>query len=414
MVKQAENMRREIHNSAAGRGRSQQRQKPAVKNERTFTRSSGKPAGETRSKGLRKAGDREGQWGRSGPQGGFPGGIERGKGKTGFGEKTVIKRSKTISSDRVKKGFGEKLQGRRRTLGELRAQTYISSLEKRSGPLGSSSGASGKRLVLKGEKRPSRSQLLRELGHTTERVPSRHTPEKSETIRLNRFIANSGICSRREADKYITAGVVKVNGQTVSELGTKISPTDEVRFDDRLITPERKVYLLLNKPKDVVTTMDDPHAEYTVMDLVKGACEERIYPVGRLDRNTTGLLLLTNDGDLSKRLTHPSHKVEKVYQVTLDKFVSVGDLQKIASGIELEDGLIAADAITFVEGQDKDTVGIEIHSGRHRIVRRIFEHLGYRVKALDRVSFAGLTKKTIQRGKWRFLTPREVSYLKMK
>jgi len=268
--------------------------------------------------------------------------------------------------------------------------------------------------VLKGDKRVSRSQMLRELGHTTERQPSRHTTEKAELIRLNRFIANSGICSRREADTYITAGVVKVNGQTVTELGTKISPTDEVRFDDRLITPERKVYVLLNKPKDVVTTTDDPHAEHTVMDLVKGACEERIYPVGRLDRNTTGLLLLTNDGDLSKRLTHPSHKVEKVYQVTLDRSVSVNDIQKIASGIELDDGFIAADAITYVEGQDKDTIGIEIHSGRHRIVRRIFEQLGYRVKALDRVSVAGLTKKNLPRGKWRLLSPREVSYLKMK
>jgi 23S rRNA pseudouridine2605 synthase len=403
-------MRREIQKSGPGRGRSQQRQKPAVKNERTFTRSSGKPAGETRSKGLRKADEREGLRGRPGSQSSFSGGEDRGLGKPRFGEKKVIKRTNTTPSETFKKGFREKVQGRRRTLGEQRAQTYLSTVDRHSGP----SAAGGKRLVLKGEKRPSRSQLLRELGHTTERQPSRHTTEKSDLIRLNRFIANSGICSRREADKYITAGVVKVNGQTVNQLGTKISPTDEVRFDDRLITPERKVYLLLNKPKDVVTTTDDPHAEYTVMDLVKGACEERIYPVGRLDRNTTGLLLLTNDGDLSKRLTHPSHKVEKVYQVTLDKTVSVGDIQKIAAGIELEDGLIAADAITFVEGQDKDTVGIEIHSGRHRIVRRIFEHLGYRVKALDRVSFAGLTKKTIPRGKWRFLSPQEVSYLKMK
>jgi len=187
-----------------------------------------------------------------------------------------------------------------------------------------------------------------------------------------------------------------------------------VRFDDRLVTPERKVYLLLNKPKDVVTTTEDPHAEHTVMDIVRDACEERIYPVGRLDRNTTGVLLLTNDGDLAKRLTHPSHKVEKVYQVTLDKTVSVNDIQKVAAGIELDDGLIAADAIAFVEGKDKDTLGIEIHSGRHRIVRRIFETLGYRVKALDRVSFAGLTKKNIPRGKWRFLSPLEVSFLKMK
>ncbi|MBP6969495.1 MAG: rRNA pseudouridine synthase [Prolixibacteraceae bacterium] len=276
------------------------------------------------------------------------------------------------------------------------------------------SHTSGKKLVLRGEKRPTRSQLLRELGHTTERQEKLHTPLKEELIRLNRFISNAGVCSRREADKFIAAGVVKVNGQIVTELGTKVSPTDEVRFDDQLITPERKVYVLLNKPKDVVTTTDDPHAEHTVMELVKGACEERIYPVGRLDRNTTGLLLLTNDGELSKKLTHPSHKVSKVYQVTLDKSVSVADIKTIANGIELDDGFIAADGITFVEGQDKDTVGIEIHSGRHRIVRRIFEALGYRVRALDRVSFAGLTKKNLPRGKWRLLSPREVSYLKMK
>jgi len=276
------------------------------------------------------------------------------------------------------------------------------------------SHTSGKKLVLRGEKRPTRSQLLRELGHTTERQEKLHTPLKEELIRLNRFISNAGVCSRREADKFIAAGVVKVNGQIVTELGTKVSPTDEVRFDDQLITPERKVYVLLNKPKDVVTTTDDPHAEHTVMELVKGACEERIYPVGRLDRNTTGLLLFTNDGELSKKLTHPSHKVSKVYQVTLDKSVSVADIKTIADGIELDDGFIAADGITFVEGQDKDTVGIEIHSGRHRIVRRIFEALGYRVRALDRVSFAGLTKKNLPRGKWRLLSPREVSYLKMK
>ena len=256
--------------------------------------------------------------------------------------------------------------------------------------------------------------MLRELGQSPERGNAPHSAGKSDLIRLNRFIANAGICSRREADTYISAGVVKVNGQTVTELGTKVSPNDEVRFDGRLITPERKVYILLNKPKDVVTTTEDPHAERTVLDLVKEACEERIYPVGRLDKNTTGLILLTNDGDLSKRLTHPSHKVEKVYQVTVDKSVSVNDLQKLADGFELEDGFIAADAVAFVEGQDKDTLGIEIHSGRNRIVRRMFEHLGYRVKALDRVSFAGLTKKNIPRGKWRFLSPREVSFLKMK
>ena len=233
-------------------------------------------------------------------------------------------------------------------------------------------------------------------------------------MRLNRFISNAGICSRREADKYIASGVVTVNGQVVSELGSKVFAGDEVRFDGRLITPERKVYLLLNKPKDFVTTTDDPHATQTVMDLIKNACEERVYPVGRLDRNTTGLLLFTNDGDMAKRLSHPSHRVEKVYQVTVDKNVSVNDVQKIADGFELEDGFISADAITFVEGMEKNVVGIEIHSGRNRIVRRIFEHLGYKVRALDRVSYAGLTKKNLPRGRWRLLSPPEVSFLKMK
>ncbi len=298
---------------------------------------------------------------------------------------------------------------RRRTLGDERAAAGKSFSIPRQG-----SERGGKRLVLQSEKRSSRKQLLRELGHTTERTETLRSTEKGDLIRLNRFIANAGVCSRREADKFIAAGVVTVNGQVVTELGVKVSPDDEVRFDNRMLTPERKVYVLLNKPRDVVTTTDDPHADRTVMELVKGACEERIYPVGRLDKNTTGLLLLTNDGELSKKLTHPSHKVEKVYQVNLDKSVSVNDIQKIADGIELEDGFIAADGITFVEGQDKDTIGIEIHSGRNRIVRRLFESLGYRVKALDRVSYAGLTKKNLPRGKWRLLTPREVSYLRMK
>ncbi|HAX96302.1 MAG TPA: pseudouridine synthase [Prolixibacteraceae bacterium] len=281
-----------------------------------------------------------------------------------------------------------------------------------------------KKLVLQNARRPSKGELLKELGYPSDHRPNRENSgrrssakaleAKGDLIRLNRFISNAGICSRREADTYISAGVVTINGQIVTELGTKVSPDDEVRFDGRLITPERKVYLLLNKPKDFVTTTDDPHATQTVMDLIKDACDERVYPVGRLDRNTTGLLLFTNDGDLAKRLSHPSHQVQKVYQVTLDKTVSVNDFQKIGDGIELEDGLIAADAISFVEGQDKNVIGIEIHSGRNRIVRRIFETLGYRVKALDRVSYAGLTKKNIPRGKWRFLSPPEVNFLKMK
>lgn len=232
-------------------------------------------------------------------------------------------------------------------------------------------------------------------------------------IRLNRFIANAGVCSRREADTYISAGVVTVNGIPVTELGTKVKLTDEVRFDGRLLNPEKKVYLLLNKPKGFVTTTDDPHADKTVMDLVKNACDERIYPVGRLDRNTTGLLLFTNDGDMAKRLTHPSHRMKKIYHVTLDKNVTLNHLQQIADGIELEDGPIHADAISYVSPEAKNEIGIEIHSGRNRIVRRIFEHLGYRVKKLDRVYYAGLTKKNLPRGKWRLLSENEVKFLKM-
>ncbi len=232
-------------------------------------------------------------------------------------------------------------------------------------------------------------------------------------MRLNRFIANAGICSRRDADKYISAGLVTVNGKVVSELGVKVKTTDDVRFDGRRLIPEKKVYLVLNKPKDYVTTTDDPYAEHMVIDLVKNACPERIYPVGRLDKSTTGVLLFTNDGELSDKLTHPSHRVKKIYQVSLDKPLTKNDMLRIAEGIELEDGLIAADAINYVEG-NKSEIGLEIHSGRNRIVRRIFEHLGYRVKRLDRVFFAGITKKNVSRGKWRFLSEKEVQFLKMK
>ena len=235
----------------------------------------------------------------------------------------------------------------------------------------------------------------------------------SEDVRLNRFISNAGVCSRREADTYIAAGLVAVNGQIVTEMGIKVKPGDDVRFDGRRLTAEKKVYILLNKPKDYVTTTDDPHAERTVMELVKEACIERIYPVGRLDRNTTGVLLFTNDGDLSKKLTHPSHKMKKVYQVTLDKVLNKNHLVQIADGIELEDGPVAADAISYINSENKTEIGIEIHSGRNRIVRRIFEHLGYRVKKLDRVYFAGLTKKNLPRGKWRELSGKEIQYLKM-
>ena len=230
-------------------------------------------------------------------------------------------------------------------------------------------------------------------------------------IRLNKFLAKSGVCSRREADDFIQAGVVRVNGEVVTELGTKVMRTDAVLFHDQLITPEKKVYVLLNKPKDTVTTSDDPQNRKTVMDLVKGACRERIYPVGRLDRNTTGVLLLTNDGELASKLTHPQYLKKKIYHVHLDRNVTAEDMQRIAEGIELEDGAIKADAIEYADETDKKQVGIEIHSGRNRIVRRIFEHLGYKVRKLDRVYFAGLTKKNVRRGDWRFLTEAEVNML---
>ena len=232
-------------------------------------------------------------------------------------------------------------------------------------------------------------------------------------VRLNKFLANAGVCSRREADAYIQAGVISVNGEVVTELGTKVKRTDEIKFHDQPVNLEKKVYVLLNKPKDYVTTSDDPQQRKTVMDLVKDVCPERIYPVGRLDRNTTGVLLLTNDGDLASKLTHPKFLKKKVYHVYLDKNVTAHDMQQIAEGISLDDGDVHADAIEYAHPTDKSQVGIEIHSGRNRIVRRIFESLGYRVVKLDRVQFAGLTKKNLRRGDWRFLTEKEVDMLRM-
>ena len=237
--------------------------------------------------------------------------------------------------------------------------------------------------------------------------PNKQTGE----IRLNRFISQSGVCSRREADDFILAGVVTVNGQVVTELGTKILPTDEVRFHDEKLQGEKNVYLVLNKPKGYVTSLEDPHAEKTVMELVKNACTERVYPVGRLDKNSLGLLLITNDGDITRQLTHPSYHKKKIYQVTLDKPLTRADMDTLTEGITLEDGDIFADEIAYAS-EDKKTVGIEIHSGRNRIVRRMFEHLGYIVQKLDRVYYAGLTKKNLKRGEWRFLTRDEVMRLK--
>ncbi|MBQ4407824.1 MAG: rRNA pseudouridine synthase [Bacteroidales bacterium] len=237
--------------------------------------------------------------------------------------------------------------------------------------------------------------------------------EHDGKIRLNKYLANSGMCSRREADRLIKAGQVEVNGEIVTEMGVKVSMSDEVKFNGMIIKPEHKRYILLNKPKDYITTLKDPNARHTVMDLIEGACKERVYPVGRLDRNTTGVLLFTNDGDLAKKLTHPSNEIQKIYHVTTDKAVTVADIEKIAEGFELEDGFIKADEVGYLDQHNKCEVGIRIHSGRNRIVRRIFEYLGYDVEKLDRLSFAGLDKKGLGRGRWRFLSEKEVGFLYM-
>jgi 23S rRNA pseudouridine2605 synthase len=233
-----------------------------------------------------------------------------------------------------------------------------------------------------------------------------------ETARLNKFIANSGVCARREADELIKQGYISVNGKKVTDMGIKVKPSDRVEYRGKLLTPGKKVYILINKPKGYVTTVKDPHAESTVLDLVKDATKERIYPVGRLDKATTGVLLLTNDGDLAGKLTHPSFGAAKVYHVFLDKEVTRNDMEMIVTGVTLEEGIVSADAVSYPDAEDRTQIGVEIHSGQNRVVRRIFEKLGYRVRKLDRVSFAGLTKKNLQRGHWRELTPKEVSMLK--
>lgn len=260
-------------------------------------------------------------------------------------------------------------------------------------------------------KKPVRTKSAYSAGEIPESYPRFAAPKQDGEIRLNRYIAQSGLCSRREADELIADGKVTVNGVVVTEMGTKVQPTDEVCVNESRIVGEKKVYILLNKPKGFVTTVEDDHATKTVMDIVKGACAERIYPVGRLDKNSLGVLLLTNDGDLTKTLTHPSFEKRKVYQVTLDKPLTKADMEQIVEGITLEDGFIQADEVSYVN-ESKREVGIEIHSGRNRIVRRIFEHQGYTVTKLDRVLFAGLTKKNLKRGQWRFLTPQEVAMLK--
>lgn len=247
--------------------------------------------------------------------------------------------------------------------------------------------------------------------YNSENYPTFPAPVIEDKIRLNRYIAMSGICSRREADEFIQSGVVSVNGLVVTELGAKVSQQDEVRFNGNVIRNERKVYIVMNKPKGYVTSVEDPHADKTVMELLKEGCRERVYPVGRLDKNSLGVLLITNDGDMAKKLMHPSFEKKKVYQVSLDKPLTHADMDALVQGFELDDGEIHADAVSYV-GTKKTEIGIEIHSGRNRIVRRMFEHLGYKVTKLDRVYFAGLTKQRLKRGEWRFLTPREVQALR--
>jgi 23S rRNA pseudouridine2605 synthase len=242
--------------------------------------------------------------------------------------------------------------------------------------------------------------------------PEKKQKEVDENIRLNRFIAHSGVCSRREADELIRDGFITVNGKKITDLGTKISVHDDVRFKNKRLSAEKKVYILMNKPKGYVTTVEDPHADKTVIDLIGEACPERVYPVGRLDKATTGVLLLTNDGELTGKLTHPKYKRKKIYHVFLDKPVAKNDLFQLTEGIEMDGEMITADAVSYADPEDRSQIGIEIHSGQNRIVRRIFEKLGYKVSKLDRVYFAGLTKKNLPRGKWRFLNDKEISMLK--
>jgi 23S rRNA pseudouridine2605 synthase len=255
----------------------------------------------------------------------------------------------------------------------------------------------------------------RPAGNHRERVKKPSPVEKKQDagpIRLNRFIAGSGVCSRRDADEIIKKGFITVNGKQVTDLGTKVNTDDDVRYKNKKLTSEKKVYILLNKPKDYVTTVEDPHADHTVLDLISDACSERVYPVGRLDKSTTGVLLLTNDGDLAGKLSHPKYNRKKIYHVFLDRVVSKNDLFKLTEGIDLEGEIVAADAVSYTEPDDRSQLGIELHSGQNRVVRRLFETLGYKVKKLDRVYYAGLTKKNLPRGKWRFLTDKEVSMLK--
>ncbi len=256
---------------------------------------------------------------------------------------------------------------------------------------------------------PERYKLMKNSKKDNNNLPE----QADEEIRLNRYIANAGVCSRREADELISKGEIKLNGEVVTDLGIKVKRSDKIIYRDKVLSTEKKVYILLNKPKDYVTTMDDPHADKIVMDLIKNACSERVYPVGRLDKNTTGLLLFTNDGDLAKKLSHPRYNKKKVYHVFLNKAVSKSELHQLTDGIDIgEEKKAVADVASYPDMEDRTQVGIEIHSGQNKVVRRMFEALGFKIKKLDRVYFAGLTKKNLPRGKWRFLSDSEVSILK--
>jgi 23S rRNA pseudouridine2605 synthase len=364
-------------------------------------------------------------------------------GKREPGTRPRVKKGESTPSDQSRKPFSSRTETRELISGKRVGKTKVLKTASGSRPASTATGRFGKertsdvfrRNVI--EKRTERKfegaesdQYLNKTGkvlrgkfgkqnlndefNSTHR-PTRTVPSKKEpgSMRLNRYIANAGLCSRREADTYIATGCVTVNGKIVSEMGYQVLPGESVSFNGKIISAEKKMYILLNKPKGYVTTLDDPHADKTVMELIANACPERVYPVGRLDKSTTGLLLFTNDGDMTKRLTHPKYNRKKIYHVYLDQKVTKNHLQEIVDGINLEDGFVAADSVSYVSEDDKKQVGIEIHSGKNKIVRRIFEHLGYKVEKLDRVYFCGLTKKDLPRGRWRFLTEDEVNILKM-
>jgi len=361
------------------------------------------------------------------------------------GTRPRVKKGESSTSDQGRKPYGSRPDSREVTGGKRDGKKKVLKTTSGSKPNSSSSSRPFKertsdvfrRNVI--EKRPERKfegadsdQYVNETGKVLRgkfgkqnlsnefnSVKRMTTPRSSQekrdpgSMRLNRYIANAGLCSRREADTYIATGCVTINGKIVSEMGHQVLPGELVSFNGRVISAEKKVYVLLNKPKGYVTTLEDPHADKTVMELIANACTERIYPVGRLDKSTTGLLLFTNDGDMTKRLTHPKYNRKKIYHVFCDRAVSKNHLQEIVDGVNLEDGFVVADSVSYVSEDDKKQVGIEIHSGKNKIVRRIFEHLGYKVDKLDRVYFCGLTKKDLPRGRWRYLTEEEVSLLKM-